>query len=584
MALDGFTIRCLTDEFNDILLCGKINKISQPEKEELLFTINTPTGNKRLLISANASLPFAYITSENKPAPITAPGFCMLLRKHIGAGRIIEISQVGMERVICFTIQHLNELGDIAHKKLYIEIMGKHSNIIFCDENNKILDAIKHVPSSVSSVREVLPGREYFIPSQEGKVDPFSVDEDYFKNVILKKPTAISKAFLSTLTGVSPIIANELCFRAKIDADAATASLFDEHQDALYTSFTAFLSEIENKNYYPNIVINPENEGPIEFSPVKLLVYNNMRYKDFSTISEVLENYFKERNQFTNIRQKSQDLRKILSNHIERSSKKLDLQLKQLEDTKKKEKYRIYGEMLHTYGYEAKDGDKEIKVINYYDNKELTIPLDPTLSASENAKKYFDKYSKLKRTAEALDTYIEQSQNELELLKSIEASLSIAETETDLADIRQELSDHGFIKKHNSGNKKAKSKKSRPLHFIDDNGFDIYVGKNNYQNDELTFKFATGNDWWFHTKKIHGSHVIVKANNKELPDSTFEYAANLAAYYSSGRESEKVEIDYLQKKNVKKPANAVAGFVVYYTNFSMMATPSLKNVRLVSEE
>ncbi|SCX78197.1 Predicted component of the ribosome quality control (RQC) complex, YloA/Tae2 family, contains fibronectin-binding (FbpA) and DUF814 domains [Pseudobutyrivibrio sp. AR14] len=583
MALDGISIHALVDEFNNQLLNGKINKISQPEREELLITINTQNGNKRLLISANASLPFIYITDENKTAPATAPGFCMLLRKHIGAGRIIEIQQMGLERAIRFKIQHLNDMGDITFKYLYVEIMGKHSNIIFCNEENMILDSIKHVPSSVSSVREVLPGRDYFIPAQEGKINPLESTEDYFKNQVLKKSNSIYKALISSFIGLSPTITNEICYRAGIDSDAACASLFDEHKDRLYKAFIELMDDVKNNEYNFNIYINPANNEPVEYAPIELKMYQDMTANSYETMSEILVQYYAKRNKYTNIRQKSSDLRKIISNHIERASKKLDLQSKQLKDTEKRDKYKIYGELLHTYGYEAKPNDKSITVINYYDNKELTIPLDPDLSASDNAKKYFDKYAKLKRTAEALDTYIEQSKTELELLKSIETALNIAETETDLADIRRELSDHGFIKKH-TGNKKEKSKKSKPLHFVDDNGFDIYVGKNNYQNDELTFKFATGNDWWFHTKKIHGSHVIVKTNGKELPDSTYEHAAELAAYYSSGRDTDKVEIDYLQKKNVKKPASAVAGFVVYYTNYSMVVTPTLEHVKLVGEE
>ena len=583
MALDGISIHALVHEFNQNLLNGKINKISQPEREELLITVNTADGNKRLLISANASLPFMYITKDNKPAPAQAPGFCMLLRKHIGAGRIIEISQMGLERVVRFKIQHLNEMGDITFKYLYVEIMGKHSNIIFCNEENMILDSIKHIPSSVSSVREVLPGRDYFIPTQEGKINPLESTEDFFKSKVLKKSDSVFKAIMSSYIGISPTIANEICYRAGIDSDVSNASLFDEHKNSLYKEFTTLIDDVKSNNYYYNIIVDGNTNKPMEYAPLKLSMYADMQSKEYDSFSEVLVEFYAKRNAYTNIHQKSADLRKIISNHIERAAKKLDLQLKQEKDTNKREKYRIYGELLHTYGYEAKQGDKSITVINYYNNEELTIPLDVDLTPSENAKKYFDKYAKLKRTAEALETYIEQSRQELELLKSIEASLTIAETETDLADIRRELIDHGFIKKH-TGSKKEKSKKSKPLHFIDDNGFDIYVGKNNYQNDELTFKFATGNDWWFHTKKIHGSHVIVKTNGKELPDSTYEYAAELAAYYSSGRDSDKVEIDYLQKKNVKKPASSVAGFVVYYTNYSLIAAPTLEHVKLVSEE
>ena len=455
MALDGVTIHALVDEFNQNILNGKINKISQPEREELLITINTTSGNKRLLISANASLPFLYITDEKKEAPATAPGFCMLLRKHIGAGRIVEIKQIGLERVICFKIQHLNEMGDITFKNLYVEIMGKHSNIIFCNEDDVILDSIKHVPSSVSSVREVLPGRSYFVPSQEGKINPFTENKDHFKNIVLKRSESVFKAIMSSYVGISPTIANEISYRASIDSDSSCASLFDEHKDTLWDIFSSFSKDLSENNYSFNIILDKANQKPIEYAPVVLSMYSDYEQITFDSMSEVLVDFYAKRNKYTNIRQKSSDLRKIISNHIERTSKKLDLQLKQQKDTQKKEKYKLYGEMLHTYGYNAKPNDKSITVINYYNNEELTIPLEADLSASENAKKYFDKYAKLKRTAEALDIYINQSKQELELLKSIEAALSIAENESDLNEIRRELSDYGFIKK-NTNSKKEK--------------------------------------------------------------------------------------------------------------------------------
>lgn len=577
MAFDGLFIHALCNELNSVLAGAKINKIAQPEKEELLIAGKSTIGNFRLLISANASLPLIYLTDDNKPSPATAPGFCMLLRKHIGAGRILSVEQIGYERVISIKIQHLNEMGDVSFKCLKIEIMGKHSNIIFCDENDIILDSIKHISLAVSSVREVLPGRKYFIPAQEGKISPSEVNPDTF-NEILKKPYSVSKAIYTSIIGISPIMASEIAFNAGIDADASTSTI--DNSAILYESFSSIVKSADSVKYEP--IIYYENGKPTEFSFSPLNSFKDNEFIQYSTLSECLAQYFSSRNLYNNIKNKSADLRKIVSTHIERTAKKIDIQTKQLEDTKKKDKFRIYGELLNTYGYSAVPGDKSITVVNYYDNQEITIPLDETKTAAENAQHYFDKYNKLKRTAEAMDKFLEESEEELKLLLSIEAALNIAETDADLSDIKNELINYGFIKK-SSGNKQRKTAKNKPLHFIDENGFHIYVGKNNFQNDELTFKFATGNDWWFHTKKIHGSHVIVKADNKELPDSTFEYAASLAAFYSMGRDSEKVEIDYLQKKNVKKPAKAVAGFVVYYTNYSMMAKPDKSHVTLVSD-
>lgn len=584
MAFDGITTNCIMQELNHLLAGQRISKIAQPEREELLFTFKALNeGSNRLLISVNASLPFLYMTKENKTSPLNAPNFCMLLRKYIGNGRISAISQPSMERVLCFTIEHLDEMGDPAVKYLYVEIMGKHSNIIFCDKDGQIIDSIKHVSGQMSSIREVLPGRPYFIPAQQDRFDPWQIAKEQFVEQILKKPCSVAKAIYTSLVGFSPIIATELAYRSGLDADDSTAALTQADVERLYDVFRSLLQDLSDGNFSYGIYYDPVTGAPKEFAPIPLTIYSDMEYKTFSSISEVLEAFYAQRNKHTVIHQKSTDLRKIVSIHLERDRKKYLLQKKQLADTEKKDKYRIYGEMLHTYGYAASPGDKSIEVTNYYTNEPFVIPLDPTLDAMENAKKYFDKYAKLKRTGNALSSYILETENEIKHLESIETSLSIAETEGDLAAIKEELQEYGFIKKH-SGKKTNRISKSQPLHFVDDNGFHIYVGKNNYQNDQLTFKFATGNDWWFHAKQMTGSHVIVKSENKELPDSTYEYAAALAAYYSSGRDNEKVEIDYLQKKNVKKPNGSAPGFVVYYTNYSLVATPSLAHVTLVSDK
>ena len=584
MAFDGITTNCIMQELNHLLAGQRISKIAQPEREELLFTFKAVNeGSNRLLISANASLPFLYMTKENKTSPLNAPNFCMLLRKYIGNGRISAISQPSMERVLCFTIEHLDEMGDPAVKYLYVEIMGKHSNIIFCDKDGQIIDSVKHVSGQMSSIREVLPGRPYFIPAQQDRFDPWQIAKEQFVEQILKKPCSVAKAIYTSLVGFSPIIATELAYRSGLDADDSTAALTQADVERLYDVFRSLLQDLSDGNFSYGIYYDPVTGAPKEFAPIPLTIYSDMEYKTFSSISEVLEAFYAQRNKHTVIHQKSTDLRKIVSIHLERDRKKYLLQKKQLADTEKKDKYRIYGEMLHTYGYAASPGDKSIEVTNYYTNEPFVIPLDPTLDAMENAKKYFDKYAKLKRTGNALSSYILETENEIKHLESIETSLSIAETEGDLAAIKEELQEYGFIKKH-SGKKTNRISKSQPLHFVDDNGFHIYVGKNNYQNDQLTFKFATGNDWWFHAKQMTGSHVIVKSENKELPDSTYEYAAALAAYYSSGRDNEKVEIDYLQKKNVKKPNGSAPGFVVYYTNYSLVATPSLAHVTLVSDK
>lgn len=589
MAFDGIVVANIVHEFREKLLNGRINKIAQPEKDELIITIKGQAkGQYRLLLSANPGLPLTYLTDINKTSPMTAPNFCMLLRKHLTSARIIDITQPGLERIINFKLEHLDELGDLRSKHLIIELMGKHSNIIFCDENYKIIDSIKRVNQFISSIREVLPGRDYFIPETMKKHDPLTIDFDTFAETVLKKPMPLSKAIYTSLTGISPLIANELCCRASIDASMSAVSVSETVGLHLFRNLERMMEDVKEARFTPNIVSN--NGSPVEFSSVDLSCYNNHEVYPYDSISLLLEKYYATKSAISRINQKSADLRKIVSTAIDRESKKYDLQLKQLKDTEKRDKFKIYGELITAYGYGLEPGAKELKTINYYNNEEITIPLDPTITVMENAKHYFEKYNKLKRTFQALTKLVEETANVLTHLESIRTALDIATDEEDLIELKQELMEYGFIKKKYSnkskGNRKANAKKtsakSKPFHYISSDGFHMYVGKNNFQNDKLTFQFAVGNDWWFHAKQIAGSHVIVKSNGDELPDRTFEEAARLAAYYSSARSADKVEIDYTLKKNVKKPSGGKPGFVIYHTNYSMVASTDISNIELVN--
>lgn len=577
MAFDGITIANITKELKQTLLGGRIYKIAQPESDELLLTIKNNGAQYRLVLSADASLPLVYLTDANKPSPMTAPGFCMLLRKHLQNARIVDITQPGLERIIHLDLEHLNELGDICRKKLIVEIMGKHSNIIFCDDHDKIIDSIKHISGMVSSVREVLPGRDYFIPQTQDKCDPLQLSYVNLEENMRTKPMAVYKALYSSYTGLSPIIAQEICYRAGVDGDMPANVLDEDALHALYDALSDLMSQVVSGAFTPTIYY--DGKEPIEFAALPLTLYSDKTTQSYDSISVVLERYYAERSIVTRIRQKSVDLRKIVQTALERNVKKYDLQIKQMQDTEKREKYKVYGELLNTYGYNVEQGAKSMEALNYYTNETITIPLDDTLTPQENAKKYFDKYGKLKRTHEALSELTIQVKEEIEHLESILTALDIAMQEEDLVQIKEELIESGYIRRK-GGTKKVKIT-SKPFHYVSSDGFHMYVGKNNYQNDELTFKIASGNDWWFHAKKIPGSHVIVKTEGQELPDRTFEEAARLAAYYSKGREQEKVEIDYLQKKNVKKPNGAKPGFVVYYTNYSMAIDSDISGIELV---
>lgn len=574
MALDGIVIANMVQELNQKILGGKINKIAQPETDELMLTIKNHKTQYRLLISAGASLPLIYFTEKNKPGPLTAPNFCMLLRKHIGSGKFTRIYQPGLERIIHFELEHLNELGDLCKKVLTVEIMGKHSNIIFCDDKGMIIDSIKHVSAQMSSVREVLPGRPYFIPETQHKYNPLCLTREEFSSQVCSKPMPLSKALYTTLTGISPLVAEELCHRASLESAQSANTLTELEQLHLYRTLSLLMEDVKEGNFTPNIIFN--GKEPVDFCSVRLTQYQDFHSESYPEISKVLESYYAVKNTITRIRQRSFDLRRIVQTALDRNRKKYDLQLKQLKDTEKREKYRIRGELINTYGYGLEPGAKKLEAMNYYTNEMVTIPLDPTLSPQENAQKNFDKYNKLKRTFEALSDLILETKEEIEHLESISASLDIALSEEDLVQIKEELTEYGYIRRKYTG--KRIKVTSKPFHYLSSDGYHMYVGKNNYQNEELTFKIATGNDWWFHAKGAPGSHVIVKANNEELPDSTFEEAARLAAYYSKNRSSDKVEIDYIQKKHVKKTNGGKPGFVIYHTNYSMVIDSDISGI------
>ena len=577
MAFDGITISNIVKELRENLLDGRINKIAQPEADELLLTIKTPNGQKRLYLSASASLPLIYLTETNKPSPMTAPNFCMLLRKHINNGRITDITQPKLERIIRFEIEHLDELGDLCKKYLIVEIMGKHSNIIFCNDNYRIIDSIKHVSAQMSSVREVLPGRDYFIPDTMEKLNPLDVSFTDFYEALVSKPTGLAKAIYTAFTGVSPVVAEEICYVAGVDSGVTPKELTEDMMAHLYKQFTLFFSDVISGIFKPQVYYS--GNEPKEFCSLTLTHFCQYNAKSFESVSTLLETYYATKNTVTRIRQKSVDLRKIVQTALERNRKKYDLQFKQLRDTESRDKYRIYGELINTYGYGLDPNAKHLECLNYYTNETVMIPLDNTKTPQENAQKYFDKYNKQKRTFEALTELIQETKDEITYLESVSNALDIALSEDDLTQIKEELISAGYVRRKFTKQKVKIT--SKPFHYISSDGYHMYVGKNNLQNEELTFHFANGNDWWFHAKGCPGSHVIVKTNGDELPDRTFEEAGKLAAYYSKNRGTEKVEIDYIEKKHVKKPSGGKPGFVVYYTNYSLMIDSDISGLQLI---
>lgn len=576
MAFDGITVAAVVREMNEKLINGRLFKIAQPESDELLLTIKNNREQYKLLISASASLPLAYFTSESKVSPLTAPSFCMLLRKHISNGRILSVSQPNLERVINIEIEHLDEMGDLCRKTLIVELMGKHSNIIFCDDEGVIIDSIKHIPAHISSVRVVLPGRKYFIPDTAHKISPFELTEEYFNNEICSKNMACAKSLYTSITGFSPIISEEICNLSSIDSSINISSLNDTEKIHLYNNIRMLCEDIKNGDFKNNIYY--KNDEPIDFSAIPLTIYDDAVCKSFDSVSLVLEKYYAEKNFISRMRQRSADLRQIVQSNLSKCRKKYDLQLKQLKDTEKRDKFKVYGELITAYGYQTEPGAKTLTCENYYTGEEIKIPLDSEVSPLDNAKKYFERYNKLKRTFEALSAITKDTEREIEHLESIQTSLDLASCEDDLKEIKEELIQFNYIRRKSS-DKKSRFK-STPLHYISSGGHHIYVGKNNHQNEDITFRIASGNDLWFHAKDMPGSHVVLKTNGDKITDKEYEEAARLAAHYSKGSSQDKVEVDYIEKKHVKKVNGGAPGFVIYHTNYSMLINTDISDIKL----
>ena len=599
MAMDGITVAAIARELDAVLAGAKINKITQSENDELCMTIRQTTDNRtvRLLLSASASLPLACLTETNRPGPAQAPAFCMLLRKHLQGGRIRHVTQPGIERILRIDVDGTDEMGDACTHTLILELMGKYSNIILIDGDDRILDSIRRVSASMSSVREVLPGRPYFVPPQD-KISPLSADATSVRTAIRGQALPLAKAVYTSVAGISPLLAQELCVRADIDADRPAISLSDEEYDRFYTAFSGMIQDLQADRFAPQIVLL--DGVPAEYAPVPLTMYAHTPgavIRPYTSVSALVEDFYRERAAASRIRQRAADLRHLVTTALQRNRKTLDLQQKQLSDADKMERYRLFGELLQAYGHQAAPAARSVEVENYHTGEPLTIPLDPQLSAQENAVRYFERYRKLKRTAEALAEQTERVRMDIAHLESVEEALALASSEADLLEIRRELALAGYIKNsaaHGNGKRTVREKpvEGAPLHYrtVDDfdglGPFDLYVGKNNLQNDRLTFKLANGGDWWFHAKKAPGSHVVLRTggvSDDRIPDRVFEMAAALAAHYSKAGEQTLTEIDYLHRRDVKKPAGAKPGYVVYYTNYSMSVRPGTDGLVLTDQ-
>ena len=578
MALDGIMTAALSAEFDSALKDARVLKIQQPESSTLLFQLRTKEGVKRLLLSANASLPYAAFTEEQKSGPEDAPAFLMLLRKHLNNARFISCSQLRFDRILAFSFEHLTELGDTERLTLILELMGRHSNLILTEENGLILDAIHRVPPTMSSVRTVLPGKTYAPADVKVKKDPLTEDRSAFLAALDPNKTLAEHLF-SRYSGFSLSSASELVFSASLHPDTHLSELGKEETERYADAFFKYMDAVREGRFSPSLALGPRGEAE-EFSAMDLPSYRaqGKTVRSFSSPSALILFALSERADRVLLKEHASGLKALIDTNLKRVLKKKELQEKQLRDTEGRDRDRLYGELLTAYQYQLENGQGKARVLDYYTNQEIEIPLDRTLTVSENAQRYFQRYQKQKRTAEALEKLIPETTLEEEHLKSILSEIALAEDRATLSGIRKELMESGYLRKSGKGNKKERIV-SKPYHYLSSDGFHLYVGKNNLQNDELSLHFADKKDLFFHVKKAPGSHVILKTEGREVPDRSYQEAARLAVYYSSLRENGRAEVDYVEAGKLKKPAGQKPGFVVYYTNYSMIEDADISGLQ-----
>ena len=553
MAFDGIITNAMVKELQDTIYLGKIEKVYQPESDELVFHIHTKNGNVKLYASVNSSHSCIHFITENMPNPAVPLGFCMLLRKHLQGGRIVDIRQKDSERIIEISLETLNELGFTVSKKLIFEIMGKHSNIILVDMNTgKIIDSIKHISIDVNRVRQVLPGKIYEYPPAQDKISFKEITEDELNSL---EPN--HKVILSKVGGISPAIAIEM---------AASQNR--------YAFLKTVKDSIENGSFIPHVYSDSKGV-PQEFHIASLSEYEGAAERtDFSTLSECLAYYFTHKQSSNRVKQKAHDLVKSVSAQVNKLYLKKQRLLEDIQRAENSEDLRLYGELLTANIHLIHPGDKSVEVINYYDGNPVTIPLNEKFTPSKNAQQYFKRYGKSKTALKEKQVQLDETSEEIAYLESVLTYLNHTEEMEEIEVLRTELEDTGYVRKRKV-KMKPKKYKPHPHHYMSSDGFEILVGRNNKENDILTTKTAGKSDIWLHTKDIPGSHVIILSEGKEISDTAILEAAAIAAYHSKGRDSENVPVDYVQAKYVKKPAGAKPGMVIFTNNMTTWINPGL---------
>ncbi|MGG3466610.1 NFACT RNA binding domain-containing protein [Neobacillus pocheonensis] len=559
MSFDGLFTKAMVDELSRSLKGGRINKVHQPYKNEVILTIRANGVNQKLLLSAHPSYARVQLTNEAYENPSEPPMFCMLLRKHIEGYILEDLYQVENDRMIIFEIKGRNEIGDISYKQLIIEIMGRHSNIVLVDKTrNIILDSIKHISFAINSHRAIMPGQAYIFPPEQNKTNPFGLSEEDVLRKIDFNSGKLDRQLVEHFAGTSPLFAKEVIFQSGL-ANRTTVPL----------AFISLVKKIESGDLSPSIMSTGGKEAFYLFP----LEHLKGEVKSFSTLSEMLDRYYFGKAERDRVKQQGNDVERFIINEKEKNEKKIEKLNRTLKEAEKAEQYQRFGELLTANLYAAKKGMKEIEVLNYYDELggTLAIPLDPRKTPSENAQKYFSKYQKAKNAVSVVEEQIEKARLEVDYFDNLLQQVQAASPK-DIQEIREELVEGGYVRERQKrSGKKIQNAKPVLDHFLSTDGTDIIVGKNNKQNDYLTNKLAARDEIWLHTKDIPGSHVVIRS--KEPSDETILEAANLAAYFSKARTSSSVPVDFTKVRFVKKPSGAKPGFVIYDNQQTVYVTP-----------
>lgn len=580
MALDGIVTRSIVHELQ-ICVGGRINKIHQPSTSDIIINLRSQGGNRRLILSANPTYPRVHLTEQSFPNPQEAPMFCMLLRKHCEGGMIEAITQYGMERIIAFDIRQRDELGDISAKRIIVELMGRHSNIILVDPNTGTqLDGIHHVTPSISSYRVVMPGFAYTKPPEQHKLNPIETGKEDFLSAWDEAGEDINSSFwlVQAYSGLSPLIAEEIYHRAsRIEDSAAEHSVqVSPKLEDVWSAFSAMMLDIARHQYHP--MSGSNSKGKHVFSAVTI----SMVQEDIHTypsISACMEDYYGEKALRDTVKQRTSDLLRFLQNERSKNMKKLTKLEEDLVEAEDAERYRISGELLLASLHQIEKGDTKVELINYYDEEQnlVTVSLDPLLTPSENAQRYFKRYNKFKNSLAIIDEQMDIARKEITYLEGLLHQLAHA-TLSDIDEIREELIQQGYLRERSGKNKKKKKNDRPTLHvYTSSEGIEIYVGKNNLQNEYVTNRLASHNDTWLHTKDIPGSHVVIRSAS--YGEATLNEAAQLAAYFSQAKESSSVPVDYTLIKHVRKPNGAKPGFVIYEQQRTLFVTPDVALIK-----